>query len=72
MYVHRWWGRAAASSPSAPHEPIMTYATHAQVLVVEACCGVVTGAVAERLGGHGTVCAAFPGDKPPSYDASRL
>jgi tRNA (adenine58-N1)-methyltransferase non-catalytic subunit len=50
----------------------MLLTTHAQVLVVEACCGVVTGAVAERLGGHGTVCAAFPGDKPPSYDASRL
>ncbi len=28
---------------------------HARVLVMEACAGLVTGAVAERLGGHGMV-----------------
>ena len=74
MYMRRcwWWRRAAGWSLSATHETIISFTTRAQVLVVEACCGVVTGAVAERLGGHGTVCAAFPGDKPPSYDASRL
>lgn len=43
-----------------------------QVLVLDSCCGLITGAIAERLGSHGTVCAAYPGDKPPSYDASRL
>jgi len=42
------------------------------VLAVDACCGLVVGAVAERLGGHGTACAAHPGERPPSFDAVRL
>ena len=33
---------------------------HARVLVVEACAGLVLGAVAERLGGHGVVRPARP------------
>ncbi len=44
----------------------------AQVLVLETCGGLVTGAVAERLGGFGTVCCAYTGRSPPSQDAVRM
>jgi tRNA (adenine58-N1)-methyltransferase non-catalytic subunit len=36
-----------------------------QVLVVETCMGVVTGALAERMGGYGKVLAVFSGQQPP-------
>ena len=39
-----------------------------QVLVFDTCMGVVTGAVAERLGGHGRILAAYAGQYP-SFDA---
>lgn len=40
----------------------------AQVVVMDACSGVVAGAVAERLGGLGTACIAYPGEStPPQY-----
>ena len=44
----------------------------AQVLVLETCGGLVTGAVAERLGGFGTVCSVHTGRSPPSQDAVRM
>ena len=44
----------------------------AQVLVLETCGGLVTGAAAERLGGFGTVCSAYTGRSPPSQDAVRM
>ncbi|KAK9916890.1 hypothetical protein WJX75_008379 [Coccomyxa subellipsoidea] len=44
---------------------------HAGVLVVETCSGLVTGAVAERLGGSGLVVSGFTGLKPPSLDIVR-
>ena len=44
----------------------------AQVLVLETCGGLVTGAAAERLGGFGTVCCAYTGRSPPSQDAVRM
>lgn len=43
-------------------------AAHARVLVVEACGGLITAAVAERLGGHGGVVSAWAGGvgtRPP-------
>lgn len=39
---------------------------YARVLIVETCGGLVTGAVAERLGGFGSITTAYLGDKPPS------
>ena len=36
-----------------------------QVLVLETCMGVVTGALAERMGGYGKVLAVFSGQQPP-------
>ncbi|KAK3272719.1 hypothetical protein CYMTET_19000 [Cymbomonas tetramitiformis] len=43
----------------------------ARVLVVETCGGLITGSVAERLGGHGVVCASYEGEKPPARDLVR-
>ena len=43
-----------------------------QVLVLETCNGLVTGAVAERLGGFGHVCTAYLGDKCPPLEATRM
>ncbi len=40
--------------------------------MLETCGGLVTGAVAERLGGFGTVCCAYTGRSPPSQDAVRM
>jgi tRNA (adenine-N(1)-)-methyltransferase non-catalytic subunit len=39
---------------------------HSRVLVMESCGGLVTAAVAERLGGHGVVCRTFAGPNAPS------
>jgi tRNA (adenine-N(1)-)-methyltransferase non-catalytic subunit len=38
-------------------------AANSRVLVIESCGGLLTAAAAERLGGHGKVCAAAAGDK---------
>ena len=43
-----------------------------QVLVLETCSGLVTGAVAERLGGFGHVCTTYVGDKCPPLEATRM
>jgi len=43
-----------------------------QVLVLETCSGLVTGAVAERLGGFGHVCTIYLGDKCPPLEATRM
>lgn len=43
-----------------------------QVLVLETCSGLVTGAVAERLGGFGHVCTTYTGDKCPPLEATRM
>ncbi len=43
-----------------------------QVLVLETCSGLVTGAVAERLGGFGHVCTTYLGDKCPPLEATRM
>lgn len=40
----------------------------ARVLVVESCGGMVTGAVAERMGGHGHVVATYLSPKPTSIE----
>lgn len=41
---------------------------HARVLVIESCGGLVSGAVAERLAGFGTVCSSYVGDTPPRME----
>ncbi|BDA40995.1 tRNA (adenine(58)-N(1))-methyltransferase non-catalytic subunit [Coccomyxa sp. Obi] len=41
---------------------------HARVLVVETCGGLVTGAVAERMGGTGLIVSGYTGLKAPSLD----
>lgn len=43
-----------------------------QVLVMETCSGLVAGAVAERMGGHGTVCATWAGSRAPPLDVVRM
>lgn len=43
-----------------------------QVLVLETCSGLVTGAVAERLGGFGHVCTTYVGAKCPPLEATRM
>ena len=43
-----------------------------QVLVLETCNGLVTGAVAERLGGFGQVCTTYIGNKCPPLEATRM
>lgn len=45
---------------------------HHDVLVFETCGGLVTAAVAERLGGHGTVCSTYTGPRPDSIDLARM
>ncbi|GBG87373.1 hypothetical protein CBR_g45432 [Chara braunii] len=45
---------------------------YAEVLVIETCGGLVTGAAAERLGGYGKVCSAYRGERPSSIDIIRL
>ena len=42
------------------------------MLVLETCGGLVTGAVAERLGGFGHVCTTYVGDKCPPLEATRM
>ena len=42
-----------------------------RILVLENCGGMVTGAVAERLGGHGVVCTTYLGSRPSSIDVVR-
>ena len=42
---------------------------HARVLVMDSCGGMVTAAVAERLGGFGSVCKAHAGAKAPTSEA---
>ncbi|CAL8466719.1 g6255 [Coccomyxa elongata] len=44
---------------------------HARVLVVETCGGLVTGAVAERMGGTGLIVSGYTGLKAPSLDVVR-
>eukprot|EP00898_Chlorokybus_atmophyticus_P001462 jgi/Chlat1/2316/Chrsp17S00172 len=44
----------------------------AHVLVLESCGGLLTGAIAERMGGHGVVCSTHATPKPPSIDIARL
>ncbi|KAL3140277.1 hypothetical protein ABBQ38_004545 [Trebouxia sp. C0009 RCD-2024] len=46
--------------------------SHGKVLVLETCSGLVTGAVAERLGGFGHVCTTYAGDKCPPLEATRM
>lgn len=36
-----------------------------QVLVMETCLGVVTGAIAQRMGGYGKVLSVYSGQQPP-------
>ena len=43
----------------------------ARILVLESSNGLITGAVAERLGGHGVVCATYLGNRAPSIDIVR-
>lgn len=42
------------------------------MLVLETCSGLVTGAVAERLGGFGHVCTTYLGDRCPPLEATRM
>eukprot|EP00899_Mesostigma_viride_P024770 jgi/Mesvir1/5478/Mv15528-RA.1 len=42
------------------------------VLVFENCAGLITGAVAERMGGFGGICSTYPGGKKPSLDIAKL
>ncbi|KAK2077334.1 hypothetical protein QBZ16_004968 [Prototheca wickerhamii] len=57
------WTRSPCSSPWP------TSAPGARVLAVDACGGLVLGAAAERLGGHGAVQGAFFGARAPSREA---
>lgn len=41
---------------------------HAEVLVLDTVGGLLTAAVAERIGGFGSVCSVYHTDKPPSMD----
>lgn len=45
---------------------------HADVLVVDMIGGLITGAVAERLGGTGYVCNTYRGDSPYSIEIVRI
>ncbi|XAR61666.1 hypothetical protein NMG60_11016148 [Bertholletia excelsa] len=45
---------------------------HSDVLVVDMVGGILTGAVAERLGGTGYVCNAYLGDNPYAVDIVRM
>ncbi|CAI9116920.1 OLC1v1018212C1 [Oldenlandia corymbosa var. corymbosa] len=46
--------------------------SHSDVLVVDMVGGLVTGAIAERLGGKGYVCNAYHGSTPYSVDIVRM
>lgn len=43
-----------------------------QVLVIESCQGLITASCAERMAGHGALCAVSTTGKPPPLDALRL
>ncbi|KAJ0239899.1 hypothetical protein HA466_0226150 [Hirschfeldia incana] len=45
---------------------------YSDVLVVDLVGGLITGAVAERLGGTGYVCNTYKGNSPPSVDMVRM
>ncbi|KVI07766.1 hypothetical protein Ccrd_013870 [Cynara cardunculus var. scolymus] len=45
---------------------------HSDVLVVDMIGGILTGAVAERLGGTGYVCNTYRGDSPSSIEIVRI
>uniref|UniRef100_A0A7N0TZQ5 tRNA (adenine(58)-N(1))-methyltransferase non-catalytic subunit TRM6 n=1 Tax=Kalanchoe fedtschenkoi TaxID=63787 RepID=A0A7N0TZQ5_KALFE len=45
---------------------------NSNILVVDTLSGILTGAVAERLGGHGHVCSAYMGGTPYSLDIVRM
>ncbi|WZY91129.1 hypothetical protein YC2023_047864 [Brassica napus] len=45
---------------------------HSDVLVVDMVGGLITGAVAERLGGTGYVCNTYKGNSPPSVEMVRM
>ncbi|XP_071703267.1 uncharacterized protein [Rutidosis leptorrhynchoides] len=45
---------------------------HSDVLVVDMIGGIITGAVAERLGGTGYVCNTYRGDSPHSIEIVRI
>lgn len=45
---------------------------YADVLVLDYCGGLPTAAIAERLGGYGSICSTYRGDRPPSIDILRL
>ncbi|KAH0887472.1 hypothetical protein HID58_063568 [Brassica napus] len=45
---------------------------YSDVLVVDMVGGLVTGAVAERLGGTGYVCNTYKGNSPPSVEMVRM
>lgn len=62
IYTHGW----QSSCPSACWHVLP------QVLVMETCSGLVAGAVAERMGGHGTVCATWAGSRAPPLDVVRM
>jgi tRNA (adenine-N(1)-)-methyltransferase non-catalytic subunit len=46
-------------------------AAHSRVLVLESCQGLVAAAVAERLGGYGTLCCVSADQKPAPLDSVR-
>lgn len=45
---------------------------HSDVLVVDMISGIITGAVAERLGGTGYVCNTYLGDTPYPFEIVRI
>ena len=45
---------------------------HSDVLVVDMVGGLITGAVAERLGGTGYVCNTYKGNSPSSVEMVRM
>lgn len=51
---------------------ISEHVVRMQVLIFETCSGLVTGAVAERMGGFGYVCTTYLGDKCPPLEATRM
>lgn len=44
----------------------------ARVLLYENCTGLITGAIAERLGGHGRIINVFVGATPPATEIIRM
>lgn len=45
---------------------------HAQPLVLDTCGGLVTGAIANRMGGFGRLCSAFIGSSPSATDVMMM